>query len=750
MVLGASPVEGRPAKMSFFRSTRTPSRLLSSATLILAQSLALAAPLAASAADPGIESIVVRLAASTTLTTIGELERVLGHPLAATEPTRTGEQRLRFARPVDASTARDLLQRLRMRRDVVWAELDPARDAAPAAARRGSQAGSARRVRKLIVTFADPQMALASRANARPGAERDAELSAAAGVPLHLARATVGGAWLVETLAGVDATTAEALASKLEASGLARYASPDYPLQVDRTPNDPYFTSGQQWGLAAPAPPASFGIDAPQAWDLTTGSSSIAVAVVDSGIVAHPDLKRVWPGYDFVSDPTSANDGDGRDADASDPGDWRTVGQCPSQGNSPADSDWHGTFVSGIIAADSNNGLGMAGVDWNAYILPVRAIGSCGGDSSDIYAGMTWAAGLPVPGVPPNQHPARVINMSLGGPGACDPQSQAFINAVLDAGVFIAVSAGNDNGDMANRVPASCLGVSTVAATGPSGKRASYSNYGAGVSIAAPGGDIALAGMNGGIVSTWNTGKTVPLAATYAFGDGTSFSAPHVAGVASLMLAVNPMLTPAQIKAMMAASATPFPAGSDCPVVGCGAGILNAFGAVQAALSSAGPGNTVPVIEYYAPSLNHYFMTANPPEINALDSGAIPGWQRTQASFNAYASATAGTNPVCRFYIPPPYDSHFYSASPAECAQVQATYPWFDYESPSVFYIALPDANGICPPGTIVVYRLFNNGMGGGPNHRYTTSPAVKAQMIAQGWIAEGYGPDQVIMCAAQ
>jgi hypothetical protein len=106
---------------------------------------------------------------------------------------------------------------------------------------------------------------------------------------------------------------------------------------------------------------------------------------------------------------------------------------------------------------------------------------------------------------------------------------------------------------------------------------------------------------------------------------------------------------------------------------------------------------------------------------------------------------------VCRFYIPPPYDSHFYSASPDECAQTLAKYPFFVYESPNVFYIALPDlTTGVCPPGTIPVYRLYNNSMGGAPNHRYTTSLSIKNQMIAQGWVAEGYGPNQVIMCAPQ
>jgi serine protease len=602
-------------------------------------------------------------------------------------------------------------------------------------------------VRRLIVTFADPELAEAARRNERLGIGRDAELSAATGSALRVLRPTVGGAWLVALPAGVENAAAEALARKLEASGVARYAAPDYPMYPDLAPNDPYFRSGQQWNLDGP-----YGIAAPQAWDITTGSPNAVVAVIDSGITAHPDLARVLPGYDFVSDLTSANDGDGPDPDASDPGDWSTVGECPSLGNAARDSDWHGTFVAGIIAATSNNGFGIAGVDWNASILPVRAVGSCGGTSSDILAALTWAAGLPVPGVPANTHPARVINMSLGAPGVCSPQIQSLVDAVVNAGAFITVSAGNDGGDVANHLPANCLGVSAVAATAPNGMRASYSNFGAAVAIAAPGGDMNVYGPSAGIISTWNTGKTVPESPTFASGDGTSFAAPQVAGVASLMLAVNPSLTSAQIKTLMAQTATAFPAGSDCAMPGhCGAGIVNAAAAVKAAQSFGAQGPPALVVEYYDAVRNHYFMTGLANEISALDSNLIPGWQRTGYTFSAYLTAAAGRSPVCRFYIPAPYDSHFYSASPSECAQTGAMFPSFVYEAANVFYIALPDqASGACPFGTIEVYRLYNNGMGAGPNHRYTTSPAVRAQMIAQGWVAEGYGPNQVIMCATQ
>src|SRR5207253_11028783 len=160
----------------------------------------------------------------------------------------------------------------------------------------------------------------------------------------------------------------------------------------------------------------------PTAWDLQVGSPGITVAVVDTGITSHPELAgRVLPGFDFITDAGEANDGTGRDNDASDPGDATGDGEC-APGFPGQPSSWHGTFVSGLIAANTNNGAGIAGIDWNAKILPVRVLGKCGGTFDDIAAGILWAAGLPVFGAPPNAHPAKVINMSLGGFTAC-PQA---------------------------------------------------------------------------------------------------------------------------------------------------------------------------------------------------------------------------------------------------------------------------------------------------------------------------------------
>ena len=157
---------------------------------------------------------------------------------------------------------------------------------------------------------------------------------------------------------------------------------------------------------------------------------------------------------------------------------------------------------------------------------------------------------------------------------------------------------------------------------------------------------------------------------------------------------------------------------------------------------------TIDIIEFYDASLDHYFISASSPEISDLDHGIHPGWVRTGLGFKAHPASGNAASPVCRFYIPPAYgDSHFYSASPAECAQVQGKFPFFDYESPGVFYMDLPDSSsGVCVAGTIPVYRVWDNRPD--TNHRYTTSSVVRLRMESMGWIAEGYGPNQVIMCS--
>ncbi len=733
------------------------------ATVLPGLSLAASGATEAGPGDAQVSRLVLRLrpdarpAGNTPLDAarLAELQSVLGQSLAGSAVTSAGNQVIELATPVSAATAKQLVNTLRMRGDIVWAEVE--RVARPTVA-KSSLAAESPSIRRLIVTFADPQWAMASRSNASAGAERDAELSNAAGTPLHVARASVGGAWIVELPVAVDTATARAVAAALQSSGVARLAVPDYrvrPMAV--TPDDSFYTSGDQWYLQDKADTGYAGIDAAHAWDITTGSPGMVIAVVDTGIVPHPDLGRVIPGYDFVSDATSANDGDKRDPDPTDPGNWRTTGLCPAPFNTRENSDWHGTMVAGVIAADTNNGIGVAGIDWNARILDVRALGRCGGDFSDILDAMTWSAGLRVPGVPINPNPAKVINLSVGGDGPCDGQIQAMLDEILDAGVFIAVSAGNDSTNSDYAVPASCNGVSTVAATDESGALASYSNFSTSMDISAPGGDGDLSSHDT-ITTTWNSGTNVARSPNYAATEGTSFSSPMVAGVAALMLAVNPSLTPSQLKALMAQSASPFAAGSSCATQGiCGAGILNAYGAVKAAQATLGQATTVPVVEYYHQALDHYFITASTSDISLLDGGAFPGWLRTGQTFRAYPTqSNASLRPVCRFFIPPQHgDSHFFSAANADCAFLlmaaanPASYPNFSgyiEEYAAAFYVALPDATGACPAGTVPVFRLWNQRVDS--NHRYTTNAAIVAQMQARNYALEGAAPNFASMCA--
>ena len=207
-------------------------------------------------------------------------------------------------------------------------------------------------------------------------------------------------------------------------------------------------------------------------------------------------------GYDFITDTAISNDGDGRDSDASDPGDAIAAGECgngkPLQART---SSWHGTHVAGTIAAKTNNGLGVAGVAFNAKVLPLRVLGKCGGYTSDIADAITWASGGTVAGVPANANKARVINMSLGGTGACDTTTQTAINGARSRGTVVIVAAGNDNMNVSNASPANCSGVVAIAATDKAGGRASYSNYGTLIDVAAPGGDTG-----GLILSTLNAG----------------------------------------------------------------------------------------------------------------------------------------------------------------------------------------------------------------------------------------------------
>ncbi len=410
-------------------------------------------------------------------------------------------------------------------------------------------------------------------------AEAMGTLSAQAGVALTHVREMSDEAHVLRLPQPLPYDEVARIAKQLEQLDEVEYASPSGRMFIALTPNDPLYN--QQWHYFAPTP-GNYGANLPAAWNITTGAAGLVVAVIDTGILfGHPDLAgRTVPGYDFISNPYTANDGNGRDADASDPGDWSTSSDWCGARN----SSWHGTHVAGTIGAATNNSTGVAGINWASKILPVRVLGRCGGVDSDIIDGIRWAAGLSVPAVPANPNPARVINLSLGGPGSCSTAMQNAINAVVAAGSVVVVAAGNSNTSAGGFMPANCNGVITVAATNRQGNRAWYSNYGAVVKISAPGGETSPTAGNG-VLSTLNAGTTAPGAHNYVFYQGTSMAAPHVAGVASLMLSVRPSLTPAQVRNLLQSTATPFPSGSTCNTTICGAGIVNAAAAVQAAQS---------------------------------------------------------------------------------------------------------------------------------------------------------------------
>jgi serine protease len=418
------------------------------------------------------------------------------------------------------------------------------------------------------------------------------------------------------------------LATRLAAQPDVEYAVVDQRRTHYAVPSDPLYLQGPvvgttsggpvvgQWYLHAPAGEVLSSINAQSAWEVTVGDPSIVVAVLDTGVrPEHPDLVgRLLPGYDMISDVAAANDGNGRDSFALDPGDWVSSAESKNRNSSfyqcdASNSSWHGTMTTSLIGAASNNGVGMAGVAWSVKLLPVRVLGKCGGFDSDIIAGMRWAGGLAVPGVPSNPNPARVINMSLGSSGSC---SQSYMDAIgalatSSSPTLVVAAAGNSVG-RAVGTPANCPGVIGVAGLRHVGTKVGFSDLGPEISISAPAGNCV--NVDAGtpclypILAASNTGTTVPIASTYtdAFNSsvGTSFSAPLVAGTAALMLSVNPALTNVQIKSLLQGSARPFPnaavgssvqlctapSGSDqsecvCTTQYCGAGMLDTNAAVR-------------------------------------------------------------------------------------------------------------------------------------------------------------------------
>jgi serine protease len=410
---------------------------------------------------------------------------------------------------------------------------------------------------------------------------------------------------LIEFERPLSAGEAASLREKLMARPDVEWVEPNLrEKRLQASPTDPLFT--QQWWLQPVSGSNANALEArlrgvagfQTAWQRANHAPAV-VAVLDTGITSHPDLAgRVLPGHDFVSVIEYANDGNGRDADPSDPGDFVTSADLASglfAGCGVEPSSWHGTIVAGMVAANVGNGEGGAGMHWGVSVVPVRVAGKCGAEVPDIIDGMRWAAGLPVPGVARNPNPARIVNISFGGSAACGQAYQTAVDELRALGVVVVAAAGNE-GSRPSR-PANCPGVVGVVGLNRDGFKTNYSNFGGqiGVSgLAAVAGDDSQGAWgsvlaDSGLVTLTNRGSTVPASGGYARLYGTSFAAPQVAATIAHMLSLNPALTYEQILEGLRASARPHvtspkmaacsdsnPGRCICSTATCGAGILDA------------------------------------------------------------------------------------------------------------------------------------------------------------------------------
>ena len=334
-----------------------------------------------------------------------------------------------------------------------------------------------------------------------------------------------------------------------------------------------------------------------------TSPAEVVVAVVDSGVMLEHEDLHFLPGYDFIHEPTVGNDGDGRDHDPSDPGDWVVsediAQQIVNDGCPTTASKWHGTAISGVISATANNATGIAGGSPSVSLLPVRVTGKCGGYVSDLIDGIRWAAGLDVDGVARNQHPADVINLSVGFPGSCSSAMQRTINDATDAGAVLVTAATNSsvNLDTEPYSPASCENIITVAATDRAGAITSYTALGQSVFMSAPGGTVT-----DGIITTQNDGKDFPNPeSSYGYHYGTSIAAAHVSSTVANLLSYKPDLTQPQIEQLLSVSAIPTDFDPRCRSGECGEGRLDAYAAMELLAGNYLLDNELPELAAAAP-----------------------------------------------------------------------------------------------------------------------------------------------------
>ena len=519
------------------------------------------------------------------------------------KPIRDNRPTVRRSRVIAA-----LLASLALAGTVAAQEFAPARRHPAAAADFGSEP---RILVKLRASGAE------GRAQAQAAKDPVAAVAARGGFSARQTRALAAGLHVMTIEPRVAGEPIDETLARLRADPNVEYAERDQRRYPHALPDDPLYA--EQWYLQGTTVAAS-AIDAEAGWDVTSGSSGVVVAIIDTGVLfGHPDLARaeaggrLLPGFDFVSILGAANDGDARDADASDSGDWITAAEAssgPLRGCTAGDSSWHGTRVAGIVAARTNNAEGIAGTTWEPWILPVRALGKCGGFDSDIMTAMLWAAGIHIDGVSDNPYPAKILNLSLGAEGPCTVAYRDVIAQITGSGALVVVSAGNEGGPV--DAPANCPGAAAVAGLRHVGTKVGYSSLGPEIALSAPAGNCVNppgAPCLFSIGTTSNDGATAPSTHGYTnqidYNVGTSFSSPIVAAVAALMVSVNANLRPAQLIARLReGAATPFPVAIDpsvpechvpvsrsdiqaiecnCTTATCGAGMLNVPGALRAA-----------------------------------------------------------------------------------------------------------------------------------------------------------------------
>jgi serine protease len=409
------------------------------------------------------------------------------------------------------------------------------------------------------------------------------QLQVVAATPLHYQRTMSFGAHVLKFDQPKPVAEAKDIVARLMTMTNVEFATPNLIIHPQLDPSDTLYTNGSQWYLNDP--PA--GANLPPAWDFTTGSKAINIAVIDTGYTEHSDLdysQFASDGYDFISDDIESGDSTpGRDSDARDEGDF-----CTSAGT---DSSWHGTAVMSLIGAITDNNSLMAGINWNATMIPVRVLGRCGGTEGDLIDAIRWAAGLHVAGTSKdNAHPARVINMSLGGTGSCDGLLQSAIDDAHNAGAVIVAAAGNSSLPVSSTAPANCNNVMAIAAHDQAGDIGVFSNYGAGIDLSAPGVGIVVATCAS--TTTYNC-KDSTLVSNPPV-DGTSVAAPMVSGVASLLLSEKPGLNNYYVESMLRNSARPFVANSTC-IGQCGSGMLDAGAALMLARNFVSPASQVEI-----------------------------------------------------------------------------------------------------------------------------------------------------------